>query len=124
MSDINKTKRRSRLKRKKSIRKKIFGTAERPRLTVYRSHKFIYAQVVDDDEGMTLLAGDSKQAASVEAPKGLAGKCADAYKVGRAVAEVAKEKGISRMVFDRSGYLYHGRIAALGKGLRDGGIEV
>ena len=124
MSDINKIKRKTRLKRKKSIRKKVFGTAERPRLTVFRSHKSIYAQVVDDDEGKTLLAGDSKRAAEVEAPEGLAGKCADAYKVGRAVAEMAKDKGISRMVFDRSGYLYHGRIAALGRGLRDGGIEV
>ena len=124
MSDINKTKRQARLKRKKSIRKKIFGTAERPRLSVYRSHRSIYAQVVDDDEGRTLVAGDSKAAAAVEVPEGLAGKCAEAYKLGRTVAERAKEKGISRMVFDRSGYLYHGRIAALGRGLRDGGIEV
>ena len=124
MSDINKTKRQARLKRKKSIRKKIFGTAERPRLSIYRSHKSIYAQVVDDELGKTLLASDSKKAAAGETPEGLAGKCAAAYQVGRAVAEMAKEKGISRMVFDRSGYLYHGRIAALGRGLRDGGIEV
>ncbi len=124
MSDINKTRRKVRLKRKASIRKKISGTAERPRVTVTRSHKYIYAQVIDDDTGSTLLAFDSRSAAEVEAPEGVAGKCATAYGVGRTVADLAKEKGIAAMVFDRNGYLYHGRVAALAKGLRDGGIEV
>ena len=124
MSDINKKRRQVRLKRKISIRKKLSGTAERPRVSVTRSHKNIYAQVIDDDTGSTLLTIDSKRAASVEAPEGIAGKCAVAYGVGRAVADLAKEKGIARMVFDRSGYLYHGRVAALARGLRDGGIEV
>ena len=124
MSDINKTRRQVRLKRKASIRKKLSGTAERPRVTVTRSHKYIYAQVIDDDTGSTLLSFDSRSAADVEAPEGVAGKCATAYGVGRTVADLAKEKGISAMVFDRNGYLYHGRVAALAKGLRDGGIEV
>jgi large subunit ribosomal protein L18 len=124
MSDINKTRRKVRLKRKASIRKRISGTAERPRVTVTRSHKYIYAQVIDDDTGTTLLSFDSRSAAEVEAPKGVAGKCATAYGVGRTVADLAKEKGIAAMVFDRNGYLYHGRVAALAKGLRDGGIEV
>ena len=124
MSDINKTRRKVRLKRKASIRKRISGTAERPRVTVTRSHKYIYAQVIDDDTGTTLLSFDSRSAAEVEAPEGVAGKCATAYGVGRTVADLAKEKGIAAMVFDRNGYLYHGRVAALAKGLRDGGIEV
>ena len=124
MSDINKKRRQVRQKRKISIRKRLSGTSERPRVSVTRSHKYIYAQVIDDATGSTLLTIDSKRAASVEAPKGVAGKCAIAYGVGRAVADLAKEKGIAAMVFDRNGYLYHGRVAALARGLRDGGIEV
>ena len=124
MSDINKKRRQVRLKRKASIRKKLSGTSERPRVSISRSHKCIYAQVIDDDAGSTLLSCDSSRAAAVEAPEGVDGKCAAAYGVGRAVADLAKEKGIAAMVFDRSGYLYHGRVAALARGLRDGGIEV
>jgi len=124
MSDINRKRRQVRLRRKVSIRKKLSGTSERPRVTVSRSHRYIYAQVIDDDDGRTLLSCDSKRAAAVEAPEGLTGKCAVAYSVGRAVADMAKEKGIATMVFDRNGYLYHGRVAALARGLRDGGIEV
>lgn len=124
MSDINRKRRQVRLKRKVSIRKKLSGTPARPRVTVSRSHKNIYAQVVDDEAGGTLLSSDSKRAAVVDAPKGITGKCAIAYSVGRAVADLAKEKGIAAMVFDRNGYLYHGRVAALARGLRDGGIEV
>lgn len=112
------------MKRKISGRKKLFGTADRPRVCVFRTHKNIYAQVVNDDEGATLLAADASKAAKVEAPEGVSGKCAMAYNVGRAIAEQAKEKGIAAMVFDRSGYLYHGRVAALARGLRDGGIQV
>ncbi len=114
----------ARLKRKIGIRKKVQGTAERPRISVFRSHRNIYAQVVNDTEGATLLACDGKRAAQVAVPEGVAGKCAQAYLVGRAVAEMAKGKGIAAMVFDRNGYLYHGRVAALARGLRDGGIEV
>lgn len=124
MSSVSKKRRETRAKRKISIRKKLFGTAERPRVCVFRTHKNIYAQVVNDDEGATLLASNASKAAPVEAPEGVNGKCAKAYFVGRAIAEQAKEKGIATMVFDRSGYLYHGRIAALARGLRDGGIQV
>ena len=124
MSDLNKKRRKGRQKRKVSIRKRLSGNSERPRVSVTRSHKYIYAQVIDDDTGSTLLCIDSKRVAAVEAPEGVAGKCATAYGVGRAVADLAKEKGIAAMVFDRNGYLYHGRVAALARGLRDGGIEV
>jgi large subunit ribosomal protein L18 len=124
MSDLNRKRRQVRLRRKISIRKKLSGTSERPRVTVTRSHKYIYAQVIDDEGGSTLLSSDSKRAAKVEAPEGFTGKCAIAYSVGRAVADLAKEKGIAAMVFDRNGYLSHGRVAALARGLRDGGIEV
>nr|MEE4267378.1 50S ribosomal protein L18 [Candidatus Krumholzibacteria bacterium] len=124
MSSVSKKRRQSRSKRKISIRKRLFGTTERPRICVFRSHKNIYAQVVNDDQGATLLASHAGTAPAVEAPEGVSGKCALAYNVGRAIADQAKEKGISTMVFDRSGYLYHGRIAALARGLRDGGIEV
>ena len=124
MSSVSKKRRENRLKRKISGRKKLFGTAVRPRVSVFRTHKNIYAQVVNDDEGMTLLATNASKAPVVAAPEGVTGKCALAYSVGRAIAEQAKEKGIAAMVFDRSGYLYHGRIAALARGLRDGGIQV
>ncbi len=124
MSSVAKKRIQIRKKRKISIRKRVSGTAERPRVCITRSHKNIYAQVVDDDACATLLANDGHKAAAAEAPKGVAGKCAVAYSVGRAIADQAKDKGITRMVFDRSGYLYHGRIAALARGLRDGGIEV
>lgn len=124
MSSISRKRRESRAKRKISGRKKLFGTADRPRVSVFRTHKNIYAQVVNDDEGATLLATDAGKAAAIEAPEGVTGKCAKAYSVGRAIAEQAKEKGIEAVVFDRSGYLYHGRIAALARGLRDGGMKV
>lgn len=124
MSSISKKRREIRAKRKVSIRKKVSGSAERPRVSILRSHKNIYAQVVDDTVGHTLVACDGSKAAGVAVPEGVTGKCAVAYGVGRALAEMAKAKGIERVVFDRSGYLYHGRVAALARGLRDGGLEV
>ena len=122
--NVSKKRREARAKRKTSSRKRLHGTAERPRVSVYRSHRNIYAQVVDDDGGSTLLSAAGDKIEKVEAPKGVTGKCAVAYSVGRAVADEAKSKGIDAMIFDRSGYLYHGRVAALARGLRDGGIEV
>jgi len=124
MKSMSARRRQIRVKRKIHIRKRLAGTAERPRVAIFRSHKNIYAQVIDDDEGQTLLACNGKVAADAEAPEGIAGKCAMAYKVGRTLADKAKEKGIEAMVFDRSGYLYHGRVAALARGLRDGGVKV
>lgn len=124
MSSISKKRREIRAKRKVSIRKKVSGSAERPRISILRSHKNIYAQVVDDTAGHTLAACDGSKVGEVSAPEGVTGKCAVAYGVGKALAELAKAKGIERVVFDRSGYLYHGRVAALARGLRDGGLEV
>lgn len=124
MKSVSASRRKVRARRKVSIRKKVNGTADRPRVSIFRSHKNIYAQLVDDDLGKTLMATDASTAAKVDAPEGVSGKCALAYNVGRALAEKAKDNGITSMVFDRSGYLYHGRIAALAQGLRDGGVNV
>jgi large subunit ribosomal protein L18 len=108
-----------RAKRKMRIRKKVGGTAERPRLTVFRSNKQIYAQVIDDATGQTLAAASSvglERAAD-------ANKTAIAEQVGQSVAGVCLEKGIAQVVFDRSGYIYHGRIKALADGARKGGLN-
>ena len=123
MSEYSKKRREAWRKRKNRVRRKIHGTAERPRLTVYRSLRHIYAQLVDDDGGRTLVACDVKKAAEVDLPEGVAGKRSEAYRVGRTLADLAKEKGFSRVVFDRNGYLYHGRVAALAQGARDGGLD-
>ena len=111
--------RAQRLKRHKRVRAKVSGTPERPRLNVFRSEKNIYAQVIDDVNGVTLCS-----ASSVE--KGFEGSGANkegARKVGLAVAERAKAKGINEVVFDRGGYVYHGRVQALAEGAREGGLE-
>ena len=107
------------------IRKKLGGTSERPRLNVYRSVNHIYAQVIDDAKGVTLVA-----ATSVEKGKGIkgdkrptGGNVSSAKDVGKLIAERAKEKGIKKVVFDRGGYLYHGRIKALADAAREGGLE-
>jgi large subunit ribosomal protein L18 len=119
----------ARLKRKKRVRKKIFGYPERPRVSVFRSHKHVYAQVINDVEGHTLVALSSlspEVRAKVEELKGkgeVKGKVDVARLVGRMLAEKAKEKGITKVVFDRGGYKYHGRVKALAEGLREGGLE-
>ena len=100
MKSVSATRRKIRAKRKVSIRKKVNGTAERPRVSVFRSHKNIYAQLVDDDLGATLMATDAGTAAQAEAPEGVDGKCAQAYSVGRALAEKAKER-IERIEAER-----------------------
>jgi large subunit ribosomal protein L18 len=100
------------------IRQKMTGTAERPRLNVYRSLNHIYAQVVDDSKGQTLLSASTVQAKI----KG-GGNVAAAKEVGKLVAERAIEKGIKRVVFDRGGYLYHGRVKALADAAREAGLE-
>ncbi len=107
-----------RLKRKKRIRRKVRGTTERPRLTVFRSTKHIYAQVVLDSEGATVCA------ASTLSEKTSGGTKSDAAKqVGAAIARACQEKGIERVVFDRNGFLYHGRIKALADGAREAGLS-
>jgi large subunit ribosomal protein L18 len=113
---------RRRVRRAMRIRNRISGTAELPRLAVFRSAKHIYAQLVDDASGRTLVAAStvSKQVrGDVQELK----KTEAAEKVGQTLAERAKEQGVTRCVFDRKGWPFHGRIAALAKGARDGGLQ-
>ena len=108
-----------RIKRHKRVRGKVAGTPERPRLNVFRSTSNIYAQIIDDVNGNTLVA-----ASSVEKDfEGLGSNKEAARKVGKTVAERAKAKGIDMVVFDRGGYLYHGRVQELAEGAREGGLE-
>ncbi|MDD6188023.1 MAG: 50S ribosomal protein L18 [Clostridiales bacterium] len=108
-----------RLKRHKRVRAKISGTPERPRLNVFRSLNHIYAQIIDDVNGNTLVA-----ASSVEKDFGATGgNCEAAKKVGQLVAERAIAKGIEEVVFDRGGYVYHGRVQSLAEGAREGGLK-
>ena len=112
-------KKKTRMKRHMRLRSHLSGTAERPRLCVFRSLAHIYAQIIDDEKGVTLVA-----ASSVEKDfEGYGGNVAGAKKVGAAIAKKAAEKGISEVVFDRSGYIYHGRIAALAEAAREGGLK-
>ena len=108
-----------RMKRHIRVRGKISGTPERPRLNVYRSNANIYAQIIDDVNGVTLAAAASNEKDFV----GAAGNKEAARKVGKLVAERAKAKGIDTVVFDRGGYIYHGRVAELAEGAREGGLE-
>lgn len=112
----------ARLKRKKRIRKNIHGTQERPRLCVFRSDKHIYAQVILDDQGVTLASAStlSPEYREMEKPKG---KVEAAKRIGELIARKAKEKGVSKVVFDRSGYIYHGRVQALADAARQAGLE-
>lgn len=119
MSDSAKQKREARIRRHRRVRKKVRGTAERPRLAVFRSNKHITAQVIDDRAGHTLASASTTEAAVT----GNGGNVDAATKVGELVAERAKAAGISTVVFDRGGNLYHGRIAALAEAARKGGLE-
>lgn len=104
------------------VRKKIMGTPERPRLNVFRSSKNIYAQVIDDFQGHTLASASTLDPQLKES--GIyGGNVEAARKVGELIAERAKEKGIEKVVFDRGGYVYHGRIKALAEGAREGGLD-
>ena len=111
----------ARAKRKIRIRKKISGTVERPRLVVYRSNLHLYAQIVDDAAGNTLVATSTLSLAKGGAA--LKPNLEGATRVGQEVARLAKEKNISSVVFDRNGYLYHGRIKAVADGAREGGLQ-
>jgi len=114
---MSKLSRRRRIKR--SIRKNVSGTTERPRLSVYRSNAQIYAQIIDDSEGKTLVSADSLK--NEEAQK--VPKIEQAAIVGKAVAEKAIAAGINEVVFDRNGYLYHGRVKSLADAAREGGLK-
>jgi large subunit ribosomal protein L18 len=108
-----------RIRRHRRVRKKVRGTAERPRLSVFRSLKHIYAQIINDEEGQTLVAASSL---SPEI-RGMQGTKTDiARAVGRLIAQKALEKGITKVVFDRGGYKYHGRVKALAEGAREAGL--
>ena len=109
----------ARLKRHARVRKKISGTAARHRLNVFRSTKHIYAQLIDDVAGVTLASASSME----KGFEGFGGNKEAAKKVGMAIARKAQEKGISEIVFDRSGYIYHGRVKELAEGAREGGLK-
>lgn len=109
-------------RRKLRIRNKVAGSVERPRLSVFRSAKHIYAQVIDDTTGST-LAHASTLSKDLKGTLGEDDKTAAAKKVGALIAKICKDKGVARVVFDRNGYLYHGRISALAQAAREGGLE-
>lgn len=130
----------ARLRRHQRVRKKVSGTAARPRLSVFRSATQIYAQVIDDEQGRTIVAASSRDAeyaelaktgqklAADEAPEALRGilenvRVRQAVVVGQLIAQRAKAAGIEKVVFDRGGYIYHGRVAALAEGARKGGLD-
>ncbi len=120
MSDKAQQKRQSRLRRHRRVRKQVRGTAARPRLAVYRSNRHISAQVIDDVAGRTLAA-----ASTVETGVGASGtgNVSAAVEVGKLVAERAKAAGVDKVVFDRGGSLYHGRVAAVAQAAREAGLE-
>ena len=109
----------------KRIRKKVLGTAERPRLNIYRSVNHIYAQVIDDGKGVTLVSASSLEAGKVKDGKAhvTGGNLASAKQVGKLIADRAKQKGVEKVVFDRGGYLYHGRVKALADAAREAGLK-
>jgi len=113
---VNKAARRQRIRYK--IRKKILGTKERPRLSVFRSNKFIYAQLIDDNSGHTLASASSKELIQSEE-----GKTNHSKSVGKLIAERALALEITTVVFDRSGYLYHGRVKSLAEAAREAGLK-
>mgnify|MGYP002755461343 CR=1 FL=1 len=108
-----------RLKRHRRVRAKISGTAQRPRLNVFRSNKHIYAQLIDDVNGVTLASASTMD----KGFEGNGGNKEGARKVGEMIAQAAKAKGIENVVFDRGGYLYHGRVQELADGAREGGLK-
>jgi large subunit ribosomal protein L18 len=117
-SDKNK----ARLKRHLRVRKKIEGTTARPRLNIFRSSKHMYAQIIDDTTGVTVVSA-STQDKDLRAEVGNGGNVEAARKVGELIAKRAKEKGLDKVVFDRGGYLYHGRVQALADAAREAGLE-
>jgi large subunit ribosomal protein L18 len=122
MGSVTQLRRDSRLKRHRRVRKHVRGLTERPRLSVSRSLNHISAQVIDDIAGRTLVAASSSEADLRKAQKSTAGLAA-AEAVGKAVAERARKAGISLVVFDRGGYIYHGRVKALAEAARSAGLE-
>lgn len=121
--DKAKTKRVRRERAHMRIRRKVWGTAERPRLSVFKSSRYIYAQLINDDAGHTLAQASSREAAIAKKAEGGAGTRSAAKLVGETVAERAKKSGVDKVVFDRGGYLYHGKVKDLAEGARANGLE-
>lgn len=115
-----KLRKNKREKRRLSIRGKTFGTSDKPRLSVFRSNKYIYGQIVDDEKAKTLVEFSSKKLA---ASKGRT-KVEESFEVGKEIAKKALEKKVGSVVFDRGGYRYHGRVKALAEGAREGGLKL
>lgn len=111
-----------RLRRKRRIRNKIEGSSERPRLTIYRSNRHMYAQIINDETGVTVASASTKDPELVSVVDGKE-KREQALEVGKLVATRAREAGIESVVFDRNGYIYHGRVAAVAEGARDAGLD-
>ena len=120
MSDKSKQKRDSRIRRHARVRRQVMGTPERPRLAVFRSNRHVVAQVIDDRAGVTLAAASTLEG---DLRSGATGNVAAAARVGTLVAERAKAAGIEQVVFDRGGFRYHGRVAAIADAARDAGLE-
>ena len=118
MKDLSKIKRAQRQKRAKRTRAKIFGSAKRPRLTIFRSNKHVYAQLIDDEKGKTLVS-----ASDLKIKKSTKGKIATAKSVGQVIAKKAAELKIKEVVFDKGSYQYHGIIKAVADGARQGGLN-
>jgi large subunit ribosomal protein L18 len=120
--DHQKAKRKRQLRRRRHVRRNITGTAERPRLSVFRSSKHIYAQLIDDINGVTLAAASSNGTDARKAV-GYGGNVKAAVAVGKQLAEKAKDRGINKAAFDRGHYRYHGRVKALADACREGGLQ-
>jgi len=112
-----------RKRRQIRVRSKVYGTPERPRLNVFRSARHIYAQIIDDDLGFTLVAASTMEADTKSSITSENTKVEEAKLVGQTIAKRALEKGVSKVVFDRAGYIYHGRIKALADGAREAGLQ-
>ena len=121
MTDSAKQKRNARIRRHARVRKKVRGTAERPRLAVFRSNKHISAQIIDDRAGRTLVSASTYESARRGGPTGNKDAAAE---VGRLVAKRARDAGVTQVVFDRGGFLYHGRVAAVADAAREAGLEL
>ncbi len=116
-------KKESRLKRKKRVRKKIKGSSERPRLTVFKTSRHIYAQIIDDSKDRTLLSASSISKDILSKAQGIGGNIKGAKLIGETIGKKGKEKGIEEVVFDRNGFLYHGRVKALADAARENGLK-
>ncbi len=127
MSDVLKKRIEKKRERRKKvhwrIRKKVFGTSERPRLCVYKSLRYIYAQIVDDERGFTLVAASTLEPELRNKVQGSNKSIAAATLVGETIGKRALAKGIKKVVFDRSGYIYHGRVKAVAEGARKAGLQ-